>query len=134
MRDEPLDEADDEADEEPTRPRAAINPWPLLAVLVVAILSWFGYQAWHLQREHRSLVQIRASSEAPLDQARKRRAQLESIMRRTFELAQKGNPGATFILQELARRGVTINPAPPGTPPGTPAPSAPAPAAPAPPK
>ncbi len=70
MRDEPLDEADDEADEEPTRPRAAINPWPLLAVLVVAILSWFGYQAWHLQREHRSLVQIRASSEAPVDQAR----------------------------------------------------------------
>ena len=131
MRDEPLDEFS----EEPARPRAAINPWPLLAVLVAALLSWFGYQAWHLQREYRSLVQIRASSEAPLDQARKRRAQLESIMRRTVELAQKGNPGATLILQELARRGVTINPAPAaGTPPGTPTPSAPAPAAPAPPK
>jgi hypothetical protein len=131
MRDEPLDEAEGE----PTPPRAAINPWPLLAVLVVVLLSWFGYQAWHLQREYGSLLQIRANSEAPLDQARKRRAQLESIMRRTFELAQKGNPGATLILQELARRGVTINPAPPGgTLPGAPAPSAPAPAAPAPPK
>ena len=42
-------------------------------------------------------------------------------MRRTFELAQKGNPGASLILQELARRGVTINPAP--SAPGAPAPA-----------
>lgn len=129
MRDEPLDDAP----AEPSGPRVAISPWPLLALLVVGLLAWFGEQAWHLQREYRSFVQIRASSEAPLEQARKRRAQLESIMRRTFELAQTGNPRATLILQELARRGVTINPAPgAGTPPGAPAPSPPTPAAPAP--
>jgi hypothetical protein len=103
------------------RPRAAISPWPLLVVLVVVGLSWFGFQSWQLQREYGSLLEIRARTEAPLDQARKRRAQLESIMRRTFELAQKGNPGASLILQELARRGVTINPAP--SAPGAPAPA-----------
>jgi hypothetical protein len=129
------DEVFGDPEPESPRARAEISPWPLLAVLVAACLVWFGYQTWQLQREYRGLVEIRATSEAPLDQARKRRAQLESIMRRTYELAQKGNPGATLILQELARRGVSINPSPaPGTTPGGPAPSAPAPAAPAPPK
>lgn len=131
MRDEPF--ADPEPEQESPSPRAAISPWPLLVLLVAAGLVWFGFQSWQLQREYHTLLGIRASSAAPLEQARKRRAQLESIMRRTFELAQKGNPGATLILQELARRGVTINPAPaPGTLPGAPAPSAPAPGAPAP--
>ena len=131
MTDEMLDET--EPPRESPRPRVATSPWPLLAVLVVALLAWFGVQTWQLQREYRGLLQIRASSAAPLEQARKRRAQLESIMRRTFELAQKGNPGANLILQELARRGVTINPAPaPGTPPGAPTPALPAPEAPAP--
>jgi hypothetical protein len=130
-----MDEMLDETEPPSPTPRAALSPWPLLTMLVLGCLCWFGFQGWQLQREHRSLLGIRANSEAPLDQARKRRAQLESIMRRTYELAQKGNPGATLILQELARRGVSINPAPPPGPPGSaPAPSAPAPAAPAPPK
>jgi hypothetical protein len=121
-----MDELLDETEPAPPRPRAALSPWPLLSLLVAAGLCWFGFQTWQLQREHRNLLEIRANSEAPLDQARKRRAQLESIMRRTYELAQKGNPGATVILQELARRGVTINPAPAtGTPPGAPAPAPP---------
>jgi hypothetical protein len=122
-----MEEMLDETEPTSPPPRAALSPWPLLAMLVAACLCWFGFQGWQLQREHRNLLEIRASSEAPLEQARKRRAQLESIMARTYELAQKGNPRATLILQELARRGVTINPAPTG-----PAPSGPAPAAPAP--
>ena len=109
-----MDEMLDETEPPPPPPRAALSPWPLLAMLVAACLCWFGFQGWQLQREHRTLLGIRANSEAPLEQARKRRAQLESIMRRTVELAQKGNPGATLILQELARRGVSINPVPAG--------------------
>ena len=118
-----MEEMLDETEPASPPPRAALSPWPLLAMLVAACLCWFGFQGWQLQREHRNLLEIRASSEAPLEQARKRRAQLESIMARTYELAQKGNPRATLILQELARRGVTINPAPAtATPPGAPAP------------
>lgn len=121
-----MDEILDETEPASPRPRPATSPWPLLALLVAAFLCWFGFQAWQLQREHRHLLGIRANSETPLDQARKRRAQLESIMRRTYELAQKGNPGAARILQELARRGVTINPVPAtAPPPGAPAPAPP---------
>jgi hypothetical protein len=120
------DEILDETEPAPPRPPAALSPWPLLTLLVAACLCWFAFQTWHLQREHRNLLEIRANSVAPLDQARKRRAQLESIMRRTYELAQQGNPGAALILQELARRGVKINPPPAaGTPPGAPAPAPP---------
>ena len=118
-----MEEMLDETEPASPPPRAALSPWPLLAILVAACLCWFGFQGWQLQREHRNLLEIRTSSEAPLEQARKRRAQLESIMARTYELAQKGNPRATLILQELARRGVTINPAPTGPAPAAPAPT-----------
>ena len=123
-----MEEMLDETEPTSPPPQAALSPWPLLAMLVAACLCWFGFQGWQLQREYGNLLEIRARSEAPLEQARKRRAQLESIMARTYELAQKGNPRATLILQELARRGVSINPAPTGpapataTPPGAPAP------------
>jgi hypothetical protein len=48
------------------------------------------------------------------------RLQLDGIARRTYELAQQGNPGASAIVEQLARRGIRIQP---GTPPapGTPA-------------
>jgi hypothetical protein len=118
-----MEEMLDETEPASPPPRVALSPWPLLAMLVAACLCWFGFQGWQLQREYGNLLEIRARSEAPLEQARKRRAQLESIMARTYELAQKGNPRATLILQELARRGVSINPAPAAaTPPGAPAP------------
>jgi len=122
-----MEEMLDETEPTSPPPRVALTPWPLLAMLVAACLCWFGFQGWQLQREYGNLLEIRARSEAPLEQARKRRAQLESIMARTYELARKGNPRATLILQELARRGVSINPAPTGPAPTGPAPAAPAP-------
>jgi len=122
-----MEEMLDETEPASPPPRVALSPWPLLAMLVAACLCWFGFQGWQLQREYGNLLEIRARSEAPLEQARKRRAQLESIMARTYELARKGNPRATLILQELARRGVSINPAPTGPAPTGPAPAAPAP-------
>ena len=58
----------------------------------------------------------RARQEAPIQQAGKVRAQLDSIAKRTLELAQQGDAGAATIVEELARRGVTINPSAPVTP------------------
>jgi hypothetical protein len=102
-----------ETEPEPPRPRAPVSAWPALICLVLAVLIWFGFQAWNLQREYRQLQAIQAGQEGPLAQARKRQAQLESIARRLFALSQQGHAGATQIVQELARRGVSISPASP---------------------
>jgi hypothetical protein len=72
------------------------------------VLIWFGFQAWNLQREYQQLRAIHAGQEAPLEQARRRQGQLESIARRVYALSQQGHQGATLIVQELARRGVNI--------------------------
>jgi Tfp pilus assembly protein PilE len=85
------------------------NPWPALTLVVVAVLAWFAFQTVQLVRERTSLQAAKASQDATLAQAEKLRAQLDSIASKTLELAQQGNANATLIVQELARRGVSIN-------------------------
>jgi hypothetical protein len=73
-------------------------------------------------RERNALQTAKAAQEPTIEQAQKLRAQLDVISKKTLELAQQGNTGAAFIVEELARRGVTINPSPP-TAPADPAPA-----------
>ncbi|HZJ69362.1 MAG TPA: hypothetical protein VFF36_00385 [Planctomycetota bacterium] len=99
------------------RPLPPPSPWPAVALVVLAVLIWFAYQGWNLQREYTQLSAIHAGQEGPLEQARRRQAQLQSTARRVLVLAQQGHPGAALIIQELARRGVNISPdAPPPAP------------------
>lgn len=115
-----------ETEPPPPRPAPPPSPWPAVALLVLAVLIWFGYQAWNLQREYTNLQAVQAGQEGPLEQARRRQAQLETTARRVWALSQEGHPGATLIVQELARRGVNINPGPPpasSTPPAPPVPT-----------
>ena len=44
-----------------------------------------------------------------MQKAVKMRAQLDGIAKSTAELAAKGNVNAGTIVQELAKRGITIN-------------------------
>jgi hypothetical protein len=112
--------------------RAPAPTWPVL-VLALGVLLAIGYQTFNLVREHSQLQNARTLQQGPYEQARRMRTQLEGIARRTQELAQQGNPGASAIVEQLARRGVRIQPGPPpgsgtaapssGTPATTPAPA-----------
>jgi hypothetical protein len=86
------------------------SPWPALALVVIAVLAWFAFQTAQLVRERSSLQAAKGSQDSTLAQAEKLRAQLDSIAKKTLELAQQGNTNAALIVQELAKRGVTINP------------------------
>jgi len=61
-------------------------------------------------RERTALQNVRTAQEAALERAQKIRAQFDTITKKTLELAQQGNAGAALIVDELARRGVTITP------------------------
>ena len=102
----------DAGDRDPS-PRP-LGPWLPLALLTAAFLVLTGYQTFQLVRERGKLRTVRANQEAPFQQAQRVRAQLDSIARSTLELAKQGNSGAAVIVEQLARRGITINPnAPP---------------------
>ena len=100
----------DDPESPEARPR---DPWPALALLTIAVVAWFGFQTFQLIRERSALQAARVSQEPTIAQAQRIRGQLDSVTKSTLELAQQGNASAAYIVEELARRGVRINPASP---------------------
>ena len=109
--------------DEPGSRQERPSPWPAVTLLTIAMVAWFGFQTYQLVREREVLQSVKVAQEPTIAQAQKLRAQLEAISKKTLELAQQGNAGAALIVEELARRGVTINPSPPPPAPLAPAPS-----------
>jgi hypothetical protein len=102
--------------DEPGRRHELPNPWLAVTLLTITMVAWFAFQTYHLVRERSVLQAAKAAQEPTIEQAQKLRAQLDVISKKTLELAQQGNTNAAFIVEELARRGVTINPSPPTGP------------------
>jgi len=96
------------------------DPWRAVALLTLAFVAWLSFQTFQQIRERGALQAVRTTQEAAIGHAQKVRGQFETITRGTLELAQQGNAGAALIIEELARRGVTIKP---NSPFGSPAPA-----------
>ena len=82
---------------------------PLLLLAVIAV-AWPAFQCYQLVNEKQALATVFGNQTRPFDDSGKLRTSLEGIARETALLAAKGNPSAKLIVDELARRGVTINP------------------------
>ncbi len=89
--------------------------WPLL-IVTVATTAWGAFQSYQLVQEQAALKTLAANQETLIQNAVKLRAQLDGIAGDTQRLANAGNANAQTIINELRRRGITINPeaAPPG--------------------
>ena len=98
---------------------------PVLLV-TLALAAWMAFQTVQLTRERVELARVRAAQETPLQQSTRVRAQVDSLARKTAELAAQGNANAQIIVQELGRRGITIDPSAPPVPSGPAVPAAPA--------
>ena len=81
-----------------------------LCLLGASWLLWAIFQMFMLITEGSNLRTLKANQENTVQQAMKVRAQLDSIAAKTAELAARGNQGAKTIVEELRKRGVTINP------------------------
>jgi len=86
------------------------DTWAAVALLTIAVVAWLSFQTVQQIRERSALQNVRTAQEAALERAQKIRAQFDTITKKTLELAQQGNAGAALIVEELARRGVTITP------------------------
>jgi hypothetical protein len=81
---------------------------PLL-VLMAALAVWTGFQTLQLSHEREALATLRANQEAQVQQAQKVRQTLDQLASETQKLADGGNANARIVVEELRKRGVTIN-------------------------
>ena len=81
-----------------------------VCLLGASWLLWVIFQMVMLITEGSNLRTLKANQENTVQQAMKVRAQLDSIAAKTADLAARGNQGAKTIVEELRKRGVTINP------------------------
>lgn len=91
----------------PARGASAFVPVLLLAL---ALVAWLGFQAFQQLSERQQLAQLQASLDLQEQAATKVRASLDAVASATARLATNGNPTARVLVEELRKRGVTINP------------------------
>ena len=87
----------------------------------LALLGWLAFQAQQQVAERQILQTAYASQQQTVDNAGKLRASLDVLAADTQRLADGGNPNARALVDELKKRGVTINSA--NTPPANAAPA-----------
>ena len=80
-------------------------------LLALALLAWFAFQSVQLVGEQQQLNQAQTGLEAQHAGATKLRASLDALAAATAKLAAEGNANARVIVDELRKRGITINPA-----------------------
>ncbi len=91
-----------------TAPRSLFLPAALFAL---AFVGWLGFQTVQLVGERQALAAARATHDPMELNATKLRTALDALATATAKLATDGNANARVIVEELRKRGVTINPA-----------------------
>jgi hypothetical protein len=83
-------------------------------LLALAFVLWLAFQAVQLVREQQQLSIATANLRSQVQVATKLRSALDALATSTAKLAADGNANARVIVDELRKRGVTINPNPTG--------------------
>ena len=95
--------------------RPAIAPLPVrspfLPMLLagLALLGWLGFQTYGLFTERESLAAAHTAQQQTVDNAGKLRTSLDALAADTQRIADAGNPSARLLVDELRKRGITIN-------------------------
>ena len=77
---------------------------------MITLLTLLGFQATQLYNDHTNLQQRRDGQQQPFTEAQELRKQLDGVAADTARLAEQGNANAKQVIEELAKRGITINP------------------------
>jgi hypothetical protein len=92
----------------PAAPRSLALP---LLIGLLALLLSLGYQAWLLDQDRQQLQQAQAQLQPTIENAQRLRRSLDLLAADTQRLADAGNGNARVLVEELKKRGITINPA-----------------------
>jgi F0F1-type ATP synthase membrane subunit b/b' len=81
---------------------------PLL-LLAIAFVVFAGFQTLQMVTTRSQLSQAQVNLEPQIQQAAKVRASLDAVATATAKLATEGNGNAQVIVEQLRKRGITIN-------------------------
>ena len=96
------------------------SPFLPVLLLALAVAGWSCFQAAQLLKERDNMHATIAAQEKNVQDSQKLRDALDTVARETAQLADGGNQNAKLIVDELRKRGVTINLNPvPSPPPAT---------------
>lgn len=97
------------------------GPFVPLLLGGLALAATLGLQVGSLMQDRQALQTAHASQQQVVDNATKLRASLDALAADTQRMADAGNANARLLVEELKKRGVTINPSAPPNPAATPA-------------
>ena len=86
------------------------SPFLPLLLLVIGAVAWPAFQCYQLASEKQAIAVAFGNQIRQFEDSGKLRNSLDALDRDTALLAAKGNASAKLIVDELARRGVTIDP------------------------
>jgi len=86
------------------------SPFLPLLLLACGFSGWIAFQMTQLLAEREALAALKLSQTEPLEQSRKLREALDSVAASTQRLADAGNASAKVLVEELRKRGITIDP------------------------
>lgn len=104
------------ASQSPPHPRRALEAFAPLTLICLAVLGWMSFQTWQLFNDRQALRAAHANLQTTVDNAAKLRGSLDALAADTQRLAEAGNASARVLVEELKKRGVTINPNPAAVP------------------
>lgn len=93
-----------------TAETAGRSPFIPILLLALVLLTQLVFQLIQLRSERNALGELTANQQTPLEESQRMRTQLEGIAADTARLADQGNANAKAVIDELRRRGITINP------------------------
>jgi len=85
------------------------NPFLPLLLLSLAMTAWLGFQTAQLLRERSQYAAVRTAQEPQVEAATKLRASLDALASETQRFSDAGNPSARLLIDELRKRGITVN-------------------------
>jgi hypothetical protein len=85
------------------------SPFIPLLLLAASLLGWLCFQTYQLVIERQQLAMMRVAQTVQVEAAGKLRGSLDSVASATAQLANGGNISARLIIEELRKRGITIN-------------------------
>ena len=91
-------------------PTASYSPFLPALLSSLGLCGWLGFQTFQLMNDRSAILGAHAAQQQTVDNASRLRASLDALAADTQRLAETGNVNARTLVEELRKRGVTINP------------------------